>query len=165
MEVDFHLFLAMPVACKSTLAQYAGPLHRLHPAKTSVRIDDYADRDVPALLRMFEKRLRAYPAIGYGRESLPPSKSRAETASSFGATHGFLIPAPPEATRRGRMAARDNPDRTQAGSARLNGRLQAPSDTLHLSITHPACGSNGCAAREVLAATWRWNGKAKRRQQ
>jgi superfamily II DNA or RNA helicase len=62
------MFLAMPVAWKGTLAQYTGRLHRLHPNKTEVRIYDYVDREVPVLLRMFEKRLRAYRAIGYGRE-------------------------------------------------------------------------------------------------
>ena len=67
------MFLAMPIAWKGTLAQYAGRLHRLHPGKTSVRIYDYVDRDVPVLLRMLEKRLRAYRAIGYGRDGLPPS--------------------------------------------------------------------------------------------
>ncbi len=66
------LFLAMPVSWKGTLAQYTGRLHRLHPGKTEVRIFDYVDRDVPVLLRMFEKRLRAYRAIGYGREDMPP---------------------------------------------------------------------------------------------
>jgi superfamily II DNA or RNA helicase len=67
------MFLAMPFAWKGTLAQYAGRLHRLHPGKTSVRIHDYVDRDVPVLLRMFEKRLQAYRAIGYGRDDPPPS--------------------------------------------------------------------------------------------
>jgi superfamily II DNA or RNA helicase len=38
--------------------QYAGRLHRLHPGKSDVRIFDYVDREVPMLLRMFEKRLR-----------------------------------------------------------------------------------------------------------
>jgi superfamily II DNA or RNA helicase len=66
------LFLAMPVSWKGTLAQYTGRLHRLHPGKTEVRIFDYVDRDVPVLLRMFEKRLRAYRAIGYGRQDIPP---------------------------------------------------------------------------------------------
>jgi hypothetical protein len=32
-----------------------------------VRIFDYVDRDVPMLLRMFEKQLRGYRAIGYAR--------------------------------------------------------------------------------------------------
>ena len=59
------LFLALPVSWKGTLAQYTGRLHRLHPAKSEVRIFDYVDRAVPMLAAMFEKRLRAYRAIGY----------------------------------------------------------------------------------------------------
>ena len=59
------LFLALPVSWKGTLIQYAGRLHRLHPGKTEVCIFDYVDRNVPALSRMFEKRLRGYRAIGY----------------------------------------------------------------------------------------------------
>jgi hypothetical protein len=75
------LFLALPVAWKGTLVQYAGRLHRLHPRKTEVRIFDYVDRGVPTLLRMFEKRLRGYRAIGYARGEAPlgytePSESR-----------------------------------------------------------------------------------------
>lgn len=65
------LFLALPVSWKGTLIQYTGRLHRLHPAKTEVRIFDYVDRDVPMLLRMFEKRLRGYRAIGYARGEAP----------------------------------------------------------------------------------------------
>ena len=56
-----------PVSWKGTLAQYTGRLHRLRSGKTEVRIFDYVDRDVPMLLRMFEKRLRAYCALGYAR--------------------------------------------------------------------------------------------------
>jgi superfamily II DNA or RNA helicase len=65
------LFLAMPVSWKGTLIQYSGRLHRLHPAKTEVRIYDYVDRQVPMLLRMFEKRLTTYRAIGYARGEAP----------------------------------------------------------------------------------------------
>jgi len=65
------LFLAMPVSWKGTLVQYTGRLHRLHPGKTEVRLFDYVDRDVPMLLRMFEKRLRGYRAIGYARGEAP----------------------------------------------------------------------------------------------
>jgi superfamily II DNA or RNA helicase len=61
------LFLAMPVSWKGTLAQYTGRLHRLHSGKTEVRIFDYVDREVPMLLRMFERRLRAYRSLGYAR--------------------------------------------------------------------------------------------------
>ncbi len=43
------LFLAMPASWKGTIIQYAGCLHRLHRAKTEVRVFDYVDRDVPML--------------------------------------------------------------------------------------------------------------------
>lgn len=56
---------------KGTLIQYTGRLHRLHPGKTEVRIFDYVDREVAMLLRMFEKRLRGYRAIGYARGEAP----------------------------------------------------------------------------------------------
>lgn len=65
------LFLALPVSWKGTLIQYSGRLHRRHPAKTEVRIYDYVDREVPMLLRMFEKRLATYRAIGYARGEAP----------------------------------------------------------------------------------------------
>ncbi len=62
------LFLALPVSWKGTLVQYTGRLHRLHPGKNEVRIYDYLDRNVSMLVRMFEKRLRGYRAIGYVRD-------------------------------------------------------------------------------------------------
>jgi superfamily II DNA or RNA helicase len=62
------LFLALPISWKGTLVQYTGRLHRPHPRKTDVRIFDYVDRAVPMLLKMFERRLRAYRAIGYAEE-------------------------------------------------------------------------------------------------
>ncbi len=65
------LFLALPVSWKGTLVQYTGRLHRLHPGKSEVRIFDYVDSAVPMLLRMFEKRLRGYRAIGYARGEAP----------------------------------------------------------------------------------------------
>jgi len=65
------LFLALPVSWKGTLVQYTGRLHRLHPGKTEVRIYDYVDREVPMLLRMFERRLRGYRAIGYASGEAP----------------------------------------------------------------------------------------------
>jgi superfamily II DNA or RNA helicase len=60
------LFLALPIAWKGTVVQYAGRLSRLHPRKTEVRIYDYVDQRVPLLARMFEKRLRGYRLLGYG---------------------------------------------------------------------------------------------------
>jgi superfamily II DNA or RNA helicase len=65
------LFLAMPISWKGTLIQYSGRLHRRHPAKTEVRIYDYVDVGMPMLLRMFEKRLPSYRAIGYARGEAP----------------------------------------------------------------------------------------------
>jgi superfamily II DNA or RNA helicase len=72
------LFLALPVSWKGTLVQYTGRLHRLHPGKSEVRIYDYVDREVPMLLRMFEKRLRGYRAIGYARGEAPLGFGAAE---------------------------------------------------------------------------------------
>jgi superfamily II DNA or RNA helicase len=65
------LFLTMPVSWKGTLIQYAGRLHRLHPAKRQVPIYDYVDIHVPMLARMFEKRLRGYRSLGYDRGEAP----------------------------------------------------------------------------------------------
>lgn len=65
------LFLALPVSWKGTLIQYAGRLHRLHPGKSEVRIYDYVDYAVPMSMKMFEKRLRGYRAIGYARDQTP----------------------------------------------------------------------------------------------
>lgn len=67
------LFLTMPVSWKGTLIQYAGRLHRLHPAKGEVRIYDYVDVQVPVLSRMFAKRLRGYRSLGYAQGEAPAS--------------------------------------------------------------------------------------------
>ena len=59
------LILAMPVSWRGTLQQYAGRLHREHVGKTNVRIIDFVDSGHPALMRMWDKRLRGYRAMGY----------------------------------------------------------------------------------------------------
>jgi len=59
------LFLTLPVSWRGTVQQYAGRLHRLHPSKRVVQIFDYADTNVPMLLRMHEKRLKGYRDMGY----------------------------------------------------------------------------------------------------
>jgi superfamily II DNA or RNA helicase len=59
------LFLAMPISWRGTLQQYVGRLHRLHKNKHVVRVYDYIDASVPVLNRMYEKRLKAYKAVGY----------------------------------------------------------------------------------------------------
>ncbi len=63
------LFLALPISWKGTIAQYAGRLHRDHHSKSEVVIYDYADKNVPMLAKMFERRLRGYKAIGYECEN------------------------------------------------------------------------------------------------
>ncbi len=59
------LFLALPIAWKGKVAQYAGRLHRDYDGKTEVQIYDYIDINVPVLERMYQKRLKGYSAIGY----------------------------------------------------------------------------------------------------
>ena len=59
------LFLAMPIAWKGALAQYAGRIHREADGKTLVTIHDYVDSYIPMLQRMFAKRERSYKAMGY----------------------------------------------------------------------------------------------------
>lgn len=59
------LFLTLPVSWRGTIAQYVGRLHRLHEAKTEVRVYDYADLSVPMLARMFDRRCAGYEAVGY----------------------------------------------------------------------------------------------------
>ena len=62
------LLLTMPIAWKGTVVQYAGRLHRTHPAKQDIRIYDYVDGEVPVLRRMYAKRLRTYNEMGYMSE-------------------------------------------------------------------------------------------------
>ena len=59
------LVLSMPVSWKGTLQQYAGRLHRQQAGKTGVRIIDWLDLGHPIPLRMWERRLRGYKAMGY----------------------------------------------------------------------------------------------------
>ena len=59
------LFLALPIAWKGKVAQYAGRLHRNYPGKKEVIIYDYADIHIPVLERMYQKRLKGYASIGY----------------------------------------------------------------------------------------------------
>ncbi len=59
------LFLALPIAWRGTVAQYAGRLHRNYERKSEVIIYDYVDDQVPVLSGMFAKRKKGYKAIGY----------------------------------------------------------------------------------------------------
>ena len=69
------LLLAMPIAWKGSLAQYAGRIHRESDGKERVTIHDYVDCSLPMLHRMFKKREKSYKAMGYKTEfadSSPP---------------------------------------------------------------------------------------------
>jgi hypothetical protein len=59
------LFITLPISWRGTVAQYVGRLHRLHVGKRDVRVYDYADLQVAMLDRMFNRRCRAYEAVGY----------------------------------------------------------------------------------------------------
>ena len=59
------LFLAMPIAWKGSLSQYAGRIHRESEGKSVVTIHDYVDCGLPMLQRMFGKREKSYKAMGY----------------------------------------------------------------------------------------------------
>lgn len=63
------LFMAMPIAWKGTITQYAGRLHRSYIGKKEVLIYDYVDIYVPTLERMYHKRVKAYKSIGYQLKS------------------------------------------------------------------------------------------------
>ena len=59
------LFLTMPISWRGTLAQYAGRLHRIHPAKREVIVYDCMDGEVPVLARMGLKRITGFKSLGY----------------------------------------------------------------------------------------------------
>ena len=59
------LFLALPIAWKGKVAQYAGRLHRNYEGKTEVQVYDYVDIHIPVLERMYQKRVKSYSSIGY----------------------------------------------------------------------------------------------------
>ena len=67
------LLLAMPIAWKGKVAQYAGRLHRNYEGKNEVQIFDYVDIQVPVLERMYQKRLKSYASIGYQTKTIETS--------------------------------------------------------------------------------------------
>jgi superfamily II DNA or RNA helicase len=77
------LFLAMPISWRGTLQQYVGRLHRTHDNKRVVRVYDYVDYRVPMLMRMYEKRVKGYKAIGYTFESRGEKGSPDEISASI----------------------------------------------------------------------------------
>ncbi|MEW6087054.1 MAG: DEAD/DEAH box helicase family protein [bacterium] len=69
------LMIAMPVAFKGKLVQYAGRLHREYKGKNDVRIYDYFDGSMGLTVSMLKKRITAYKKMGYKIETLAGSKS------------------------------------------------------------------------------------------
>lgn len=67
------LFLALPIAWKGKVAQYAGRLHRNYEGKEEVQIYDYVDVHIPVLERMYHKRVKSYASIGYKTKALEQS--------------------------------------------------------------------------------------------
>ncbi|HEX6730199.1 MAG TPA: DEAD/DEAH box helicase family protein [Pyrinomonadaceae bacterium] len=85
------LFLAMPISWRGTLQQYVGRLHRLHEHKQVVRVYDYVDASVPVLNRMYEKRLKAYKAVGY--TITRPGEDEAQADLRFAAIERIAVQA------------------------------------------------------------------------
>jgi superfamily II DNA or RNA helicase len=59
------LFLVFPFSWRGMLIQYTGRLNRVSYGKKEIRVYDYVDEKVPALSRMYGKRLRGYKALGF----------------------------------------------------------------------------------------------------
>jgi superfamily II DNA or RNA helicase len=59
------LFLVFPFSWKGTLVQYTGRLNRAYFGKKEIRVYDYVDDKVPALARMYGRRLNGYKALGF----------------------------------------------------------------------------------------------------
>jgi superfamily II DNA or RNA helicase len=78
------LFLVMPISWRGTLQQYVGRLHRLHENKKVVQVYDYVDAQVPMLMRMFQKRIKGYKAIGYRIEKINTKESKNPEIQNYG---------------------------------------------------------------------------------
>ena len=62
------LFLTTPVSFSGRVVQYAGRLHRPHPAKTEVRIYDYHEPAHRLSAHMHRKRAATLRSLGYATE-------------------------------------------------------------------------------------------------
>jgi superfamily II DNA or RNA helicase len=82
--------LALPIAWKGTIVQYAGRLQRAHPGKREVLIYDYLDRHLLVLRRMFAKRAKAYAALGYQLDGYSQRQMRPSTLKASRAAQDAL---------------------------------------------------------------------------
>jgi len=67
------------VTGRGILIQHTGRLHRLNANKKEVVIYDYADFEVPVLVKMHTRRQAGYKALGYEID-LPGSNKSAQLA-------------------------------------------------------------------------------------
>ena len=63
------LILALPISWHGTVQQYVGRLHREHRDKKLVMVYDYMDEQSQMLIRMYQKRVKKYQAMGYKIET------------------------------------------------------------------------------------------------
>jgi superfamily II DNA or RNA helicase len=67
-QVD-TLFLVFPLSFRGKLIQYVGRALRNHRDKSSVRVYDYADTQVPILRKMYAKREKTYRLLSFAPEN------------------------------------------------------------------------------------------------
>jgi len=114
------LLLAMPIAWRGTVIQYAGRLHRVHPGKRDVLIYDYVDAELSVLRRMFTKRLRTYRSLRYELAEARPLHQQIPRDSSPGLSATRSRPgadASGGAPRRAGAHARSHALRTSSATA------------------------------------------------
>ena len=73
-QVD-TLFLAFPLSFKGKLVQYVGRALRSHEDKSSVRVHDYVDIQVPILRKMYAKREKTYRSLRFAPENTQTKES------------------------------------------------------------------------------------------
>jgi superfamily II DNA or RNA helicase len=69
------LFLAFPLSFKGKLVQYVGRALRSHEDKSSVRVHDYVDIQVPILRKMYAKREKTYRSLRFAPENTQTKES------------------------------------------------------------------------------------------
>jgi superfamily II DNA or RNA helicase len=81
-QVD-TLFLAFPLSFKGKLVQYVGRALRSHEDKSSVRVYDYVDKQVPILRKMYAKREKTYRSLRFAPEN---TQTKESSKKAFDAT-------------------------------------------------------------------------------
>jgi superfamily II DNA or RNA helicase len=87
-QVD-TLFLAFPLSFKGKLVQYVGRALRSHGDKSSVRVYDYVDTQVPVLRKMYGKRAKTYRSLRFVPENDRTNEPSGRTLNTPGIPHDF----------------------------------------------------------------------------